>query len=115
MSEFQKVLVVDNGERAVDYALSAELAEMGFASVTTPVEAADDVLALIPTPAAILVQIPSAAPPAERKRFMELAERLRESRGSSVPIIVVGGTGSGATSAILQNELGARILSKPEL
>jgi hypothetical protein len=115
MTELQKVLVVDNGERAVDYALSAELAEMGFASVTTPVEAADDVLALIPTPAAILVQIPSGAPAAERKRFMELAERLRESRGSSVPIIVVGGTGNGATSAILQSELGARILSQPEL
>jgi hypothetical protein len=115
MTSLQKVLVVDNGERAVYYALSAELAEMGFASVTTPVEAADDVLALIPTPAAILVQIPSGAPAAERKRFMELAERLRESRGSSVPIIVVGGAGNGATSAILQSELGARILSKPEL
>ena len=115
MTEFQKVLVVDNGERAVDYALSAELAEMGFASVTTPVEAADDVLALIPTPAAILVQIPSGAPASERKRFMELAERLRESRGSTVPIIVVGGACSGAISSILQSELGARILSKPEL
>jgi hypothetical protein len=115
MTEFQKVLVVDNGERAADYALSAELAEMGFASVTTPFEAADDVLALIPTPAAILVQIPSGAPAAERKRFLELAERLRESRGSSVPIIVVGGPGSGGISGILQSELGTRILSKPEL
>ena len=45
MNGFQKVLVVDNGERGLESALSAELAGMGLASVTTSFEAADDVLA----------------------------------------------------------------------
>jgi hypothetical protein len=114
MSAFQKVVVVDNGERAPEFALSAELAEMGYASVTAPVEAADDVLALIPSPAAIVLQMPRSAGFAERQRFMALADRLREQqRGTGIPVIVLGGP-NGATSAVLQNELGTRILSKPE-
>ena len=112
MSGLQKVLVVDNGERAADFALSAELAEMGFASVTTPVETADDVLALTPSPSAIVLQMPNGSY-AERQRFLELAERLKTSR-SGVPVIVLGGA-NGATAALLQNELGTRVLSKPEL
>lgn len=115
MSVFQKVVVVDSGERAPEFALSAELAEMGFASVTAPVEAADDVLALNPSPAAIVLQMPRTASWAERQRFMALADRLREQqRETGIPVIVLGGS-NGATSAILQNELGTRILSKPEL
>lgn len=115
MSLFQQVLVVDNGERAPEFALSAELAEMGFASVTTHMEAADDVLALISSPAAIVLQMPRGAGFAERQRFMALADRLREQqRGTGIPVIVLGGA-NGATSAMLQNELGARVLSKPEL
>ncbi len=115
MDGFQKVVVVDNGDRPQDFALSVELAEMGFASVTTPVETADDVLAIVRSPAAIVLQMPHRASWAERQRFMALADRLRESqRGSGVPVIVLGGP-NGATSAVLQNELGARILSKPEL
>ena len=115
MDEFQKVVVVDNGDRAQDFALSAELAEMGFASVTTPVETADDVLAIVRSPAAIVLQVPQGAGWAERQRFTALADRLRESqRDSGIPVIVVGGP-NGATAAMLQNQLGTRVLSKPEL
>ena len=115
MDGFQKVVVVDNGDRGQGFALSAELAEMGFASVTTPVETADDVLAIVRSPAAIVLQMPRRADWAERQRFMALADRLRESQhGTGVPVIVLGGP-NGATSSALQNELGTRVLSKPEL
>jgi 23S rRNA pseudoU1915 N3-methylase RlmH len=59
--------------------------------------------------------MPRSAGFAERQRFMALADRLREQqRGTGIPVIVIGGP-NGATSAVLQNELGTRILSKPEL
>ena len=58
MTEFQKVLVVDDGARNAEHAISAELAGLGFASVTTSLEATDEVLELIPPPAAILLQLP---------------------------------------------------------
>ena len=44
MNDFPKVLVVDDGERTPDDALSAELAGLGYASVTASLEAAEDVL-----------------------------------------------------------------------
>ena len=117
MTGLQKVLVVDNGERALDFALSAELAEMGFASVTTPLEATEDVLALIPSPAAVVLQMPRKATPEERKQFLELADRLRVSlQTRNIPVILVNGVGaSGAHASLLQSHLGSRILSKPEL
>jgi lysophospholipase L1-like esterase len=117
MNGMQKVLVVDNGERALDFALSAELAELGYASVTTRLEAADDVLALIPTPAAVVLQVPREATWSERKRFLELAERLRlDLKSRNIPVILVNGAGaSGAHASLLQSELGTRILSEPEL
>ena len=117
MDGLQKVLVVDNGERALDFALSAELAEMGFASVTTPLEATEDVLALIPSPAAVVLQLPKKATWTERKQFLELAERLRASlRSRNVPVIIVNGVDpSGAHASLLQSELGTRVLSEPEL
>ena len=113
----QKVLVVDNGERPLDFALSAELAEMGYASVTTPLEATDDVLALIRSPAAVVLQLPRHAAWQERKQFLELAERLRMSlKARQIPVIVVNGAdGNGAHASLLQSELGTRILSTPEL
>lgn len=115
MDGFQKVVVVDNGDRPQDFALSVELAEMGFASVTTPVETADDVLAIVRSPAAIVLQVPQGAGWAERQRFTALADRLRESQSATgIPVIVLGGP-TGAASTLLQSELGARILSKPEL
>lgn len=117
MTGFQKVLVVDNGERALTSALSAELAEMGYASVTTPLEATDEVLGLMSSPAAIVVQIPRDATWEERRAFLALAERLRlEQKASGTPVIVMNGAdGQGAHASLLQSELGARILSNPAL
>ncbi|PVE23387.1 hypothetical protein DC522_16115 [Microvirga sp. KLBC 81] len=106
----QKVLVVDNGERAPDSALSAELAGMGYASVTTPFEAADEVLALIPSPAAVVLQMPLHANWAERRRFLELATRLRKTLAAShTPVIVTGGISGAAT--MLQHELNTRAVA----
>jgi len=117
MVGMQKVLVVDNGERALDFALSAELAEMGYASVTAPLEATDDVLALIPSPAAVVLQIPRQATWSERRQFLELADRLRMIlRARNIPVIIVNGAdGSGTHASLLQSELGTRVLSNPEL
>ena len=103
MNDFPKVLVVDDGERNADRALSAELAELGFASVTASLEAADDVLELIPSPAAIFVQVPKDSSPAQQKRFMDLAERLKAHEGASgIPVIVVEGSPASGYAAALQ-------------
>ncbi|QRM27541.1 hypothetical protein [Microvirga sp. VF16] len=114
MNAMPKVLVVDNGDRAPDSALSAELAGMGYASVTTPFETADDVLALIPCPAAIVLQMPRRAGWAERRRFMELANRLRKNLAESgTPVIVTGGVAGAAT--MLQNHLGMHAVAAPDI
>jgi CheY-like chemotaxis protein len=114
MNGMQKVLVVDNGERARDSTLSAELAGMGYATVTTPFEAADDVLALIPSPAAIVLQMPRHADWSERHRFLELANRLRKTLAESrTPVIVTGGVSGAAT--MLKNELSSRTVAATEL
>jgi hypothetical protein len=89
---------------------------MGLASVTAPVGAADEVLAMMPSPAAVVLHIPPEADWAERKQFLDLAERLRTSlQSSNVPVIVINGSaGNGAHALLLQSELGTRILSRPE-
>src|SRR4051812_22167342 len=119
MTEFQKVLVVDDGARNGENAISAELAGLGFASVTTAFEATDEVLELIPPPAAILLQLPKRSRTADYKRFMDLHERLKAKKDiSGIPIILVEqpfGIPGGGYAAVLQNELGARALKKPEL
>jgi hypothetical protein len=119
MSEFQKVLVVDDGSRKGEQALSAELAGLGFASVTTSLEAADDVLEMIPPPSAILLQLPKRSETVNYKRFMDLAARLKAKKDiSGIPIILVeppfAAAGGGYSSA-LQSDLGAGALNKPEL
>ncbi len=116
MNDFQKVLVVDNGERRSDRALSAELAELGFASVTTSLEATEDVLAVIPRPAAILLQLPSRQPDANYDSFMELARRLRAS-DAGIPVILLDGAASpsGGYASVLQERFGVRAVAKPEL
>ena len=108
MDALQKVIVVDNGNRAPESALSAELAGMGFASVTTSLEATEDVLALIASPAAVVVQIPDAATIEERRKFLDLAERLRVTmQRINVPVILMNdGHGTGAHASLLQSELG---------
>ncbi|HEX8663382.1 MAG TPA: hypothetical protein VF744_05070 [Beijerinckiaceae bacterium] len=117
MSGFQKVLVVDDGARNAEHALSVELAELGFASVTTSLEATDEVLELLPPPAAILLQLPKRSRAADYKRFMDLHQRLK-AKNSGIPIILVEqpfGVPGGSYAAVLQSELGSKALNKPEL
>jgi hypothetical protein len=115
MNGFQKVLVVDNGERNPDSALSMDLAGMGFASVTASFEAADDVLAILPNPSAVVLQMPRNASWTERQRFQALADRLRTNlEATGIPVILTGADG-GSQASLLQSELGTRVLSKPEL
>ena len=90
MNDVPKVLVVDDGERSPDRAVSVELAELGFASVTTSFEAAEDVLAVLPIPSAILLQLPCKPDSSRRQKFLDLAERLKaKSTLAGVPVIVV--------------------------
>jgi hypothetical protein len=117
MTEFQKVLVVDDGARNAEHAISAELAGLGFASVTTSLEATDEVLELIPPPAAILLQLPKRSRTADYKDFMDLADRLK-AKNSAIPVILIDqafGIPSGSYAAVLQSELGSKALNKPEL
>ncbi len=114
MSALQQVLVVDDGHRAIDHSLAAELAELGYASVTASLEAAEDVLAVIARPAAILLQTSSRRDPA----FAMLSERLREQmRQAGIPVIVVDEVVAGRTgSAIdLQSQIGPYVLNQPDL
>jgi hypothetical protein len=117
MNEVPKVLVVDDGERSPDRALSVELAELGFASVTTSFEAAEDVLAVLPAPSAILLQLPITPDSARRQSFRDLAEKLRAKRGlAGIPVVVVEPRqGLQALSAKwLDEPFGAHALAKPD-
>lgn len=116
MSAFPKVLVVDDGARAPDHALSADLAELGYASVTTSLEAADEVLAVLPSPAAILLQLPRRGTRAERQPFLALAERLRMIK-ADVPLILLEQPYAGfAAGSPLPFEptVGAAVLNEPQ-
>ena len=116
MDEFRKVLVVDDGERTPDRALSADLAELGYASVTTSLEAAEDVLAVIPPPALILLQLPNRARPSY-PLFLALAERLKASE-PAIPLAVVDSRAAlqpGGYASVLQDQFGMRAAAKPEL
>jgi hypothetical protein len=116
MSGLQKVLVVDSGERSPEGALSVELAGMGYASVTAPLEATDDVLALMPSPAAVVLQMPRKANAAERTRFVELARRLKSTlQAGSIPVILMGDINGGAANLVLQSKLGTRVVSGPDV
>ena len=117
MSDFQRVLVVDDGERTPDRALSAELAELGVASVTAPVDAAEDVLALISRPSAILLQLPKQARDARHSSFLELAERLK-ANDAGIPVIVIDPSSvshAGGYASVLQSQFGAQAMAKPDL
>jgi DNA-binding NtrC family response regulator len=117
MDAFRKVLVVDDGERSSDRALSAELAELGYASVTASLEATEDVLAVIPRPSAILLQLPNRKRSPDYESFMELAKRL-QANDSGIPVILVDSSASshpGGYASVLQDRFGARALAKPEL
>ncbi|WP_210489862.1 hypothetical protein [Microvirga antarctica] len=104
MTALPKVLVVDSCRRAQDTALSTELAEMGYASVTAPFEAADDVLAMMGSPVAIVLQMSRHGDAAEQTRFHALAARLRSAVAPhGTPVIVTGGPLGAATK--LQDQL----------
>lgn len=116
MNETPKVLVVDNGERKPDCALSAELGGLGYSSVTASLEAADDVLALIPYPAAILLQMPRDE--GERRRFLALAQRLKAKIGDArIPVVMVEDAvlPAGGFAALLDTRFGGRAAARPDL
>lgn len=117
MSEFQKVLVVDDGIRPADRALSAELAELGYASVTASLEATEDVLAVISSPAAILLQLPRRREGEQYGRFLALAERLKaKAEISGVPVIMLEhpfAAGAGGFSCALEEQIGCGALNQP--
>jgi CheY-like chemotaxis protein len=118
MNKLRKVLVVDDGARTPEYALSGELAELGFASVTTSVEALDDVLAMTSPLAAILVQLPEGRQSARKQQFIEVAERLRtEGQISGIPVVVLDratARAAGGYASALQSSFGAAALSQPD-
>lgn len=114
MSALQQVLVVDDGHRAIDHSLAGDLAELGYASVTASLEAADDVLAVIARPAAVLLQTSSRRNPA----YAALADRLRDQmRHAGIPVIVVDDAfrrqSGGAID--LQSRIGPYVLNEPDL
>jgi hypothetical protein len=115
MNDLQKVLVVDNGERDEVDPLAAELAELGFASVTTSFEAADDVLQVIPQPSAIFLKMPQKAGDRRSEEILALADRLRVTQGSAgAPVFVWDRTNmleSGGVSALLRGEFGAEAVA----
>lgn len=117
MIEVPKVFVVDDGERSPDGALSAELAGLGYASVTASLEAAEDVLGVLQLPAAVLIQMPKPTESFRRRKFVALAERLKESlSGYGVPIIMVESSfsvSSGSFAAVLQSYSGSAIAARP--
>jgi hypothetical protein len=113
MNGVQKVLVVDSGERSAEGAVSAQLAEMGLASVTAPLAAAEEILELIPSPTAVVFQIPASANFEERRSYLRLADRVR---AAGVPVLVIGeNDAAGGQAALLQSDLSARVLSQAAL
>ena len=118
MNDVPKVLVVDDGERSLDRALSVELAELGYASVTPPLDAAEDVLAVLPTPSAILLQLPHTPDKGRHQDFRVLAERLKTKEAlSGVPVVVVEPRRAGqmlsGTFHRIEDQFGIHALAKP--
>lgn len=113
VSAYPKVLVVDDGARSGDGAVSAELAELGYASVTASFEAVDDVLALLPSPAAIVLQLPRESARVARSSFVALAERLKAAKRTAlVPLIFLDGH-SGSSRASFGLSFAEHIRSRP--
>ena len=113
MGALQQVLVVDDGRRAVDHSLAVDLAELGYASVTASIEAADDVLAVIARPAAILLQTTSRHDPAYESLITRLREQMRQ---GGIPVIDIDQTPCRAGAPVdLQSRIGPYVLNEPEL
>ncbi|SFK36329.1 hypothetical protein SAMN04488125_101401 [Methylorubrum salsuginis] len=113
MGALQQVLVVDDGHRAIDRSLAADLAGLGYASVTASIEAADDVLAVIARPAAILFQLSRGASP----EIAALAARLREQmRAGGIPVIDMDDAGPRPGAPVdLKSRIGPYVLNEPDL
>ncbi len=107
----QKILVLDDGSRSAERTLSAELAELGYASVTASLDAADEILALIPDPAAIVLHLPRRSGVRETARFAALAARAEE---AGLPVVTVDSTNAGSR-VDLRSWMCARVLNEPEL
>ena len=108
MSELKRIIVVDNGDREPEAALSAELAELGYASITTSVEAAPDVFASIVEPDAVLLQIPGDSDARIDAAFAAVVDRLERAH-PDIPVIRLDGTRgslSNANLATLQSRIG---------
>lgn len=116
MNGYDKVIVVDDGDRHAEGSLTAELAGLGVSSITTSVEAADDVLELIPSPSAILLQMPVRDGTASYRSFLDLADRLRV-RKAGIPVILIEAPSraGGGYGAALRSRLGVSALHEPEL
>jgi CheY-like chemotaxis protein len=113
MGAMRKILVVDDGSRSAERMLSAELAELGYASVTASVDAADEILALIPDPAAIVLHLPRRSGVTDTERFAALAARAEEAGLPVVTIDPATGSTSGGASVDLQSWMCARIVNEP--
>lgn len=113
MGALQQVLVVDDGHRAVDHSIAADLAELGYASVTASIEAADDVLAVIARPAAILLQRASRPDPV----YARLVERLRaQMKQGGIPVIDVEDTPCRVGAPVdLKSRIGSYVVNEPDL
>ena len=112
MSALQKILIVDDGIRRGGRTLSAELAELGYASVTTSLEATDEVLAILGDLTAIVIDMP-LADPSRHAEFVALAERLRGSRhGATAPVIEIDSSRGGAPIDV-HGRVGTRTLNAP--
>lgn len=108
MSDLKRIIVVDNGDREPQAALSAELAELGYASITTSVEAAPDVFASIVEPDAVLLDIPGDSDARTDAAFAAFAGRLERTH-PDIPVIRLEGAGaslSNANLATLQSRIG---------
>lgn len=114
MNDLQKLLVVDDGDRTLENSLSSDLAELGFSSVTTSLEAADDVLQLIARPAAIFLQMPASLNADRHAAFVDLSDRLRKSSTTAdIPVFMVDGMiadMAGGLPSILRRPLGSEVL-----
>ncbi|WP_133768881.1 hypothetical protein [Enterovirga rhinocerotis] len=112
----RKVLVVDSGHRTETDLLSTELAELGLASITTSVEAAEAVLDMMDLPSAVFMNMPGR--PEGLEPLRRLAATLRGSdRTAGVPIIEwtrEAALSVGGVSALLKAAIGPQALHAPE-
>ncbi|MCC5978123.1 MAG: hypothetical protein JJU21_08685 [Salinarimonas sp.] len=108
MSELKRIIVVDNGDREPEAALSAELAELGYASITTSVEAAPDVFAAMAEPDAVLLHIADHNDARTDAAFAAFADRLERAH-PHIPVIRLDGARDslgGSHLATLQSRIG---------